>query len=706
MVNTIRIHLWFIFRLQAFLKFFNKLSSLSFHRFLGLQRLLMFFKNQFGTTTSLRIAPHCISRALFAVLLIGAFSSTSELIAHSQTTLTPAQNQQIQQSNPGRVNQVIEEEIKEKDDPIDKRQKIEEETEEETIEAPDTPEIKGATEGEASFVVNEINVEGNTLFPNSAFEPILNKYRGQSVTLSELSKVVEAINEIYRDQGYLTAQAFIPTQDIENGMMTIQIAEGIIGTVELSGNKYYRTNVLAKQLDMMSGDPLNIQSLEKTINRLNSQNNYRLKAVLRAGDNTGETDIRIDMLERQPWQITPSFDNQGRDFIGLNRWGVGLSNSNLLGMGDRLSTQWLAASGTQVAGGSYFIPLNKYGTEIGYSYTFSHVDVDLPGIPDSTSIEGTAQTHSAILSQPLDANRTFTADVAFNAKLINSQLNDVITSRVGISSISAGLTFNHPDRYGRSFARLQTDFAPKQWLGSTVSFWKASGTATRIHRLPKGMVLIVRGSAQFTPDALPAAEQYQVGGAFSVRGFSEGLLFGDRGYNVSTEIRWPIPFLDKVSPWLAQRVQGAVFTDLGQAWLDDSNPQLLKGISNQQNRTLIIGSGIGIRAQLTQYLTGFMDWGWGLTNQTGVEPQRQPNARLHFGISSNLLPTKMKKRTDKTVVISTPDNKQPRSPWFHPFKAQQPDLDVFEAPEALSALSIDEDIEIDDEGEVIHPELF
>ncbi|MCE3233981.1 MAG: outer membrane protein, partial [Vampirovibrio sp.] len=193
-----------------------------------------------------------------------------------------------------------------------------------------------------------------------------------------------------------------------------------------------------------------------------------------------------------------------------------------------------------------------------------------------------------------------------------------------------GLNFDKFDNWGRTFIRAQTSVGTT-WFGGNRQFWKAETLANRIVRLPKNNFLILRSYAQYTPDALPPAEQFQLGGAYSVRGYTEGLLIGDRGYQFSVEHRWPVPGLRKMNPWLADRIQGASFFDYGRTWSDKSN-------QFQNSETTLASAGLGVRARVSQYMQGFVDFGFGMLNRTDIERNAQPTARVHFGVRSDLLP--------------------------------------------------------------------
>jgi hemolysin activation/secretion protein len=522
--------------------------------------------------------------------------------------------------------------------PLGEQLKKEEQTVTPRLEQPeinlDVPEPPSIVQLEGSqFHVNKINVQGNTLVSSRVLGPILVSYEGKDVTLNDLGQAVDKINEQYRKRGYLTSIAYIPPQDITSGTIVIRVLEGQVGDISVAGNKFYRTGIVARYLDQGTGDPLNIPKLEKNLRRINRQGDFRVRATLSPNSIAGKTDIKLDVEERQPLQVGLTFDNQGRPTIGTLRWGTEFINRNVSGIGDRFNARWIGAAGTQTALGSYFIPLNRYGTELGVTFGFTRVDVDLPKVRDDNAIIGKAFNYGVVLSQPLDREHTFVADAALNFRRVSSFYNgDRDQNQDDIRSLQFGLNYDKFDRWGRTFARIQSTVGTT-WFGGNRQFWKTESLVNRVVRLPKNNFLILRSYAQMTPDALPPAEQFQLGGAYSVRGYTEGLLIGDRGFQFSVEHRWPVPGLHKVNPWLADRVQGATFFDYGRTWLDNSNRR-----SFRRDEISLASAGLGVRARLSQYMQGFVDFGFGMLDRSDTEPNAQPTARVHFGVRSDLLP--------------------------------------------------------------------
>jgi hemolysin activation/secretion protein len=516
----------------------------------------------------------------------------------------------------------------------------------------DIPEQKQhpSYKSELAFRVDQIRIEGVTLFTQADMATVAAPYIGKEQTLTQLNSLVNAITDIYRQKGYLTTEAFIPPQDVVDGVLTIQVQEGFIGKISVEGNRFYRAKLVKRAVQLQPGDLLNFRTLENDLNRINRLNDgYKVKAALSAGDHPGQTNIKLRVAERQPFQISGTYDNQGRPFIGRYRGGVEFRNDSLTTLGDRLYGRWIGSEGTHVAMGSYALPLNRFGTELTASFAHSHVNVKLP-VEEPPKIVGKAYSTSLGLSQPLDRERHWVADVGLSWQRISSYFDGDKTDFTDVRSIQAGLNFNRYDRWGRTFNRVQNTFAIGG-VGGTARFWKVENYFNRLVVLPKNNLLILKAYAQVTPDGLPAGEQFQIGGQNSVRGYTEGLLIGDRGVNVGIEHRFPVPGLKLISPWLSQRVQAAWFYDYGRVWLDRSNDTYIKGRSDLRERTLLQSVGFGFRAQLTRFMQGFIDVGFGLGDRKNVEPERrQPTARVHFGVRTDLLPETYRMRSQKMNV--------------------------------------------------------
>ena len=487
-------------------------------------------------------------------------------------------------------------------------------------------------------------VEGATLISDSEMARLLSPWTDSTrpLTLEAAQAAVSAINQHYRARGFVTSQAYLPPQEIRGGEVLIRVQEGRIGRMVVSGNRHYRTEHILRQLTPMVSGRFNLKAFQDSLRRSNELNRYGLRASLVPGREPGETDIRLEAKELRPWQITPTYGNPGRPYTGMQFGGVELSHDSLTGYGDRLSTQLALASGTQAVSGSYFMPLNGRGDQLGVVFSRSLVDVNL-GLRWQPEILGNARTVGIQWVHPLTSDRSFTADVGLFSRSVETTVDDFRTSLNDLRSVQAGLTFDKGDRLGRTYARMQVSNGTDR-EGETPDFTKLEGSLVRWVRLPGRHTLLVRGFGQWSRNPLPGVESFQTGGIYSVRGYTQGLLFGDAGYNLTLEDQFPLPGLGRVSPWLDQRLQGAVFFDIGQSLIRKDNPRYFPGI-NRPQLSMLMGTGVGLRFQLTRFLQGFADVGFGLGDKSALTyPEVNPVARFHFGLRSALVPEQPARR--------------------------------------------------------------
>ena len=66
---------------------------------------------------------------------------------------------------------------------------------------------------------------------------IVESYTKRNLTFLDLETIVNKINKLYLEKGYVTARAFLPEQTIENETVRIELVEGRVGEVLISDNK-------------------------------------------------------------------------------------------------------------------------------------------------------------------------------------------------------------------------------------------------------------------------------------------------------------------------------------------------------------------------------------------------------------------------------------------------------------------------------------
>ena len=160
---------------------------------------------------------------------------------------------------------------------------------------------------------------------------------GVNKVQSFIKELVERINELYLDKGYITARAYLPEQTIENNRLKIAILEGKVGKVTVEGNRWTKEKHIKDRLNMKEGEVFNVQKLEENMLVYNRYNdNITIKGDLNRGQKNGTTDITIKAEEKAPYHIMAVADNAGRKTIGKNRAGLIAQHDSLFGYRDKL----------------------------------------------------------------------------------------------------------------------------------------------------------------------------------------------------------------------------------------------------------------------------------------------------------------------------------------------------------------------------------
>jgi hemolysin activation/secretion protein len=455
---------------------------------------------------------------------------------------------------------------------------------------------------EEDFLVKKITITGNQVLKTGDLTPIVQSYEGKHMTLTDLQKVAGLITEEYQKRGFVIAKAYVPEQEITDGIVRIGILEGAVGEVRVEGShKYYSTQFIKKHFDpIMKEKALNQNTLERALLVLNEYPKLNVQATLQAGRDPGTTDIVVKAENSIPVHLTLDYNNFGSKYTSRDRFGATLDIGNVFKEGAILSIRGISGdtpSDMLLGRASYSIPLNTLGTRLAAYYARGNYDVgeDLAVL----GMKGKSESWGVSLSHPFIKKRlmSLTAEAGFDWKNTKQYLLDEITSEDKIRSLRAGATFEQTGVSGRTYASAfittglgnsfgamedNDPYASRQ--GADNNFTRFNFDAIRLQKFTPSVFLILKGSAQLSLNKLVSSEQFYIGGADSVRGYGPGEFYGDDGYSATAELR-VAPLTNK------EKFQIAFFIDNGFVSLQ-SPPA---GVRKTQSLT---GGGGGIRLVL------------------------------------------------------------------------------------------------------------
>ena len=440
------------------------------------------------------------------------------------------------------------------------------------------------------FIVKEFQVTGNTLIDDATLAPILEVGDGLEVTLGILHLIAQKINSLYAMEGYVLTRAYIPEQEIENGVVTIQVVEGSLGKIEVSGNEKFQREGIEARLQPLLGDPaLKESTLEKYLLGLNAIQGLKVKAVLKPGEVFGTSDLTVETKESRTFRIAFDADNFGSRFTGEQRYGLTGEAGSLLVLGDRLSIRGVKSNDDQdFINPSYSIPIGPYGTTATVSYIFT--EFNLGGELAVLNAGGQANIFTVDVSHSLFQTRSSEFHLSLGGEIrdFENELAGAVSSddKLRDAYLSAGGFFKDPLR-ARTFynLRLQQGFGESDVSDPLNSRFQGRGDAlvssfdvTRYQSTFVGKTYLrVMAKGQIVSKRVLSPDQFAIGGFGSVRGYPLAEAAGDNGFIVSAELVVPFPFKVTVikSPrkiQLDQMLSFFAFLDHGHVHIKDRQP--------------------------------------------------------------------------------------------------------------------------------------
>ena len=153
--------------------------------------------------------------------------------------------------------------------------------------------------------INSVTLAPSEILTKEETDPIIQKLVGRNVFITDIQKVIDEINTLYADKGYVTAKAFLPEQTVTDGNIYIDVIESRIGNISVQENRWTRSKYITDRLPQKEGDLFDIVDLEKDVLDFNRYNEgVKLSANLKAGTKPGTTDIEIKADEQAfQWMV-------------------------------------------------------------------------------------------------------------------------------------------------------------------------------------------------------------------------------------------------------------------------------------------------------------------------------------------------------------------------------------------------------------------
>lgn len=418
---------------------------------------------------------------------------------------------------------------------------------------PSTPETEFLKEGETVRVTGFRII--STLIPEQELQAQLTSYVGRDCTLGDLREAAAKIARYYGKNDYL-ARAVLPSQTLENGIVTIEVLEARMGRVLIdpSSNTRLHPNRAANFIHAQNapGEPLRPSAIATGVSNLTQIPGMQALGVLDAGQQEGTTDVRLKLLEPKPVNTTLLVDNSSVREIGDIRALGMMTVSDTLGVGEQLaltgqvtkSSRYMQVlTGAPVLDGEYW--LEAMAGALRYEIDRKY---------NAATPKGDAQT--VALNVRWLGLRTSSDPVNFalgaEHKWTNDRVAGLESSDNGVAAFTfaahrrmrdawmGGGAFVLDGQVKAGFVDLSGNRTNKDFDKSTARtqgyYGKANFSVARVQNLWADGDARITLSAQVSTRNLNSAEQFTLGGLGGVRAYPVSVGNGDQGALLNVEV--------------------------------------------------------------------------------------------------------------------------------------------------------------------------
>lgn len=401
-------------------------------------------------------------------------------------------------------------------------------------------------------------------------------------TINQLQTIADEITRYYRDRQFIIAQAIVPAQEVNDGIVKLQVLEGSLEDIRVEGNTFYKAKVVEGPFRRLQGQPVVQDSIERALLDVQDFPGLTVFGTFTRGDQIGNTDLVVRVREEDRFYITPSVDNWGSEFTGEYRAMVDFQINNLFGLADMTKgyiLQTLNPSNGTYGGLSFEFPFGR--NSIGFGGSTNQFDVGGLAALTDLGVEGTVDQAEIFWNYSFANGRFFSANgrLGVAVKNADTEIPGVTLSEDNLAVASLAFDIFYASRKGRGFTvgSVGIDVGMPDRLGSMDG--SGDGNSSRIggdgeraggsfekfwfnleYLRPFGPNnrLLVRLDGQYTDDILVSLEQYSIGGPRNVRAYTIAEALADTG--ASATLEWIINapgFSDK--PAFGSRTWGEIF---------------------------------------------------------------------------------------------------------------------------------------------------
>lgn len=397
--------------------------------------------------------------------------------------------------------------------------------------------------------IGAVVIRGNEALEEERYQQVVEGFFGEPLTEEVLDRLSDELTQLAKEAGYPYARTSIDTEAAQNGFVEINIDEGRIDRIEITGSD----NAAARRmLEGLVGRPATKDDLESTLLLVSDIPALILRGA-RLQRIDGQGVLQVSLEERDP-RFSVSADNYGSELFGPVRARAAIRYADVLNSSDQVNA---AIRVNPVEPSELLFGSASYRTQIGNGGTYvtlaGSIGQTAPGGDlGSSDISGDSRRASLAVSVPLKRSRGGSVWLEANTAYISVAQDDMgaLLRDDTLVTASVGLRTRFALAGGSAGASLWVDRG-LDLLGATqpgdplASRADSDGVFTRYRfnadaRLPlvKRLDIYLSASGQLADGPLLSSQEIALGGAYRTRGYGFAEVLGDEGIAGLAELRY------------------------------------------------------------------------------------------------------------------------------------------------------------------------
>ncbi|MCW1923127.1 hypothetical protein OKA05_11235 [Luteolibacter arcticus] len=204
--------------------------------------------------------------------------------------------------------------------------------------------LPASAQEEMTLLVREYRVQGSKLLSPLEIEEAVYPFLGPGRTAGDVEQARASLEKAYRDKGYQTVTVQIPSQDPRLGIIRLQVTEGTIGRLRVTGARYHLPSRIKTEIPSLAeGNVPDFEKVKAEIIALNRLPDRTVKPQLRPGVEPGTFDVDLEVEDKSPLHGSLEVNNRYSPNTTQSRLNASLSYGNMFQRGHTLGLDFQIA---------------------------------------------------------------------------------------------------------------------------------------------------------------------------------------------------------------------------------------------------------------------------------------------------------------------------------------------------------------------------